>query len=79
MPKITLPNTNYKLENALQLDGREKQVLSMFGNAEAIARAQVQDVLGISQATAILLLRGMLNKGLLSTEGGGKNLKYKRG
>ena len=77
--KITLPNTNYKLENALQLDGREKQVLAMLGNADAITRAQVQDALGISQATAISLLRDMLNQGLLSTEGNGKNLKYKRG
>jgi len=77
--KITLPNTNYKLENALQLDGREKQVLAMLGNTGAITRAQVQDALGISQATAISLLRDMLNQGLLSTEGSGKNLKCKRG
>jgi ATP-dependent DNA helicase RecG len=77
--KITLPNTNYKLENTLQLDGREKQVLAMLGNAAVITRAQVQDALGISQATAISLLRDMLNNGLLSTEGSGKNLKYKRG
>jgi ATP-dependent DNA helicase RecG len=77
--KITLPNTNYKLENALQLDGREKQVLVMLGNADAVTRAQVQDALGISQATAISLLRDMLQAGLLSTEGSGKNLKYRRG
>ena len=77
--KITLPNTNVKLENALQLDGREKQVLAMLGNASAVTRAQVQNALGISQATAISLLRDMLNNGLLSTEGSGKNLKYKRG
>ena len=76
--KITLPNTNIKLENALQLDGREKQVLAMLGNAGTITRAEVQDALGISQATAISLLRDMLNHGLLSTEGSGKNLKYKR-
>jgi ATP-dependent DNA helicase RecG len=77
--KITLPNTNYKIENTFQLDNREKQVTNLFGNADFITRAEVQDALGISQATAISLLRDMLNKGLLSTEGSGKKLKYKRG
>ncbi|MDR3364923.1 MAG: hypothetical protein LBS91_08285 [Clostridiales Family XIII bacterium] len=76
--KITLPNTNCKIENTLHLDGREKQVLNLLGNADFITRAEVQNSLGISQATAISLLRGMLNKGLLSTEGSGKKLKYKR-
>jgi ATP-dependent DNA helicase RecG len=76
--KITLPNTNYKIENALQLSGREKQALNLIGNSDFITRAEVQDALGISQATAISLLRDMLNKGLLSTEGSGKKLKYKR-
>ena len=77
--KITLPNTNFKTLNTLQLDGREKQVMGLLENTKHITRAQVQDALGISQATAISLLRDMLNKGLLFTEGSGKNLKYKHG
>ncbi|MDR0220201.1 MAG: putative DNA binding domain-containing protein [Lachnospiraceae bacterium] len=76
--KITLPNINYKTEDTLQLDGREKQVLNLFENKGFVTRAEVQAALGVSQATAISLLRGMLNKGLLATESSGKNLKYKR-
>jgi ATP-dependent DNA helicase RecG len=77
--KITLPNTNYKRESALQLDGREKQVMAMFDNAKLITRADVQKTLEISQATAITLLHDMLNKGLLSTDGNGKKRRYKQG
>jgi ATP-dependent DNA helicase RecG len=77
--KITLPSTNFKTRNTLQLDMREKQVLGLFENTKHITRGQVQETLGISQATAISLLRDMLNKGLLSTEGSGKNIKYKHG
>jgi ATP-dependent DNA helicase RecG len=76
--KITLPNTNYKIENTLPLDVRERQVLNLFENKSSVTRAEVQNALGVSQATAISLLRDMLNKCLLMTEGGGKNLKYKR-
>jgi ATP-dependent DNA helicase RecG len=77
--KITLPNTNYRDETILQLDGREKQVMAMFAESQSITRAEVQETLGISQATAITLLRDMLNKGLIFTEGSGKKLRYKRG
>jgi ATP-dependent DNA helicase RecG len=76
--KISLPNTNFVIENTLQLDEREKQVLDLFGNSVFITRAEVQATLGISQATAISLLKDMLNKELLFTDGKGKNLKYKR-
>jgi ATP-dependent DNA helicase RecG len=77
--KITLPNTNYRIENRLQLEGRETQVMAMFADADRITRAEVQEALGVSQATAISLLRGMLDKGLLLTDGNGKKLRYKRG
>jgi ATP-dependent DNA helicase RecG len=76
--KITLPNANFRTENTLQLDNRERQVMHLFENTDAITRAQVQDALGISQSTAISLLRDMLEKGLLFKEGSGKKLKYKQ-
>ncbi|GHU81784.1 ATPase AAA [Clostridia bacterium] len=76
--KITLPNTNFQTESSQNLDGREKQVLSMLAISNQISRSEVQEKLGISQATAITLLRDMLKKELLITEGSGKNLKYKR-
>ncbi len=76
--KITLPNTNYRAAANQQLDGREMQVMEMFKGTYLATRGEVQDMLGISQATAISLLRNMLNKGLIATEGNGKNLRYKR-
>jgi ATP-dependent DNA helicase RecG len=76
--KITLPNTNHKIENTLQLDKREKEFLNLFENTDSVTRADIQNALDISQATAITLLRDLLNKGLLSTDGNGKRLKYKR-
>lgn len=74
--KITLPNTNK--DNPVRLDSRQKQVLDMLENAEFITRENVQAKLGVSQATAISLLRNMLDNGLLATEGCGKKTKYKR-
>ncbi|GHU43717.1 ATPase AAA [Clostridia bacterium] len=76
--KITLPNTNFINENAAHLGKRESQVMLMFEESGSITRSKVQYELGISQATAITLLRDMLKKDLLITEGNGKNLKYKR-
>jgi ATP-dependent DNA helicase RecG len=76
--KITLPNANYHGENSLQLDERKKQIIAMFEDKAYITRAEVQKTLGISQATAITLLRDMRDKGLLLTEGNGKKLRYKR-
>lgn len=76
--KITLPNTNFhSAESAeFRLNGREKRVLELFETKENIARKDVEHILGISQATAITLLREMAEKNLLEKIGKGKNLKY---
>ena len=59
------------------LDKRESAVLRMLNEAEYVVRKDVQDALLVSQATAILLLREMTDKGLIVKEGSGKNLCYK--
>jgi ATP-dependent DNA helicase RecG len=65
-------------QNTPYLDERERQVLAMLSGIQYITRSEVQDRLGVSQATSIILLRGMLKRGVLRTEGKGKNLKYMR-
>lgn len=59
------------------LDKRESAVLRMLNEAEYVVRKDVQDALLVSQATAILLLREMTDKGLIVKEGSGKYLCYK--
>jgi ATP-dependent DNA helicase RecG len=83
--KMTLPNLNFARElrpttkpakSELPLTIREEKVIGLFEDQETIARKDVQDALGVSQATAILVLRDMVERGILVKESGGKYLKY---
>jgi len=79
--KITLPNVNFLVStnaktNKNGLSERERQVLKLFEKAETIARKDVEQAAGISQATAITLLRDMVSSGLIKKSGSGKNMKY---
>ncbi len=56
---------------------REKQVLSLFNEQYYIVRKDVEAVAGVSQATAVVLLREMVKKGLLTRVGAGRLVKYK--
>ena len=85
--KITLPNTNYVGERKNVADNstvkaagkldRKEMVLRMAEKRGYIIRKDVEAELKISQATAILILREMVEKGLLVKEGSGKQLKYR--
>ncbi|MBE7008869.1 MAG: AAA family ATPase [Ruminococcaceae bacterium] len=88
--KITLPNMNYKHNTALPQEqgapkrtaykeDRQQLVLRLFASQKSITRKDVQKLLGVSQATAILLLREMVASGQLAKVGSGKNLHYVRG
>lgn len=79
--KITLPNTNRKssafiARHALALSERERLVLSLFHEKESFVRKEVQEVTGVSQSTAVLLTREMVEKGLLKKVGAGRMVKY---
>ena len=83
--KITLPNLNYQEQitetvNSLANldDDRIKTVLSLFDNKESIVRKDVDIALGISQSTASILIRKVVEKGFLKKVGNGRNLKYKK-
>lgn len=87
--KITLPNTNFyaeeKASNIVKMDGstsvtkkveRINIVLELCRNKGSIVRSDVERALGVSQSTAILLLRELTADGLLIKKGKTKNLRY---
>ncbi len=85
--KITLPNTNYVPERKAEVSTKPVKVKSKTNRQEIllhlakkrgyIVRKDVEAELKVSQATAILLLRDMVDTGLLIKEGSGKQLKYR--
>lgn len=87
--KITLPNSNYQVENQGSLstgkanssisgkkDARIATILKLCQDQGSIVRTDVEKALGVSQATAILLLRGLVDDGVLIKKGKGRNLRY---
>jgi len=83
--KITLPNMNsarssppmYKSLKEPVISEKKEMVLRLFETVEFIARKDVEAALGISQATAIVLLREMLEDGLIEKSiQGGRMTRY---
>ena len=56
---------------------RREILLRLAGKQGYIIRKDVEAELKVSQATAILILRDMVEKGLLIKEGSGKQQKYR--
>jgi len=73
--KITLPNTNEISERAL-LSENESAVLELLENMDFIVRKDVELALSLSQAMAVRVLKGLLNKGEIRAVGSGKNTRY---
>ena len=65
--RITIPEKKEK---------RIRAVLELCRNKGSFVRADVEPALGISQATAILLLRELVEDGVLIKRGKGKNIRY---
>ena len=88
--KITLPNTNFhaeeqKVQNILRTGGttsatkkeeRINTVLELCRSKGFIVRSDIEMELGVSQSTAILLLRELTDEGVLIKKGRTKNLRY---
>ena len=55
---------------------KEKMILDLLTKQGSITRKDVQEYLGISQATAIVVLREMLEQGKLKKEGTGRFQRY---
>ena len=88
--KITLPNSNFRLEpqapqrvkrnnGATSTNKKESRIHAILALCRAngsLIRTDVEASLGISQSTAILLLRELVDDGVLVKKGKGKNLRY---
>lgn len=88
--KITLPNTNFHSEkqkvlnnaktcgstSATKKEERMNAVLELCHRKGSILRSDVETALGVSQSTAILLLRELTDQGVLIRKGKTKNLRY---
>jgi len=84
--KITLPNINYASERkelptapvkiGRKFD-RKEIVLQLTEKLGSITRKEVEAELSISRASAILLLREMVESGLLIKDGAGNRCKYR--
>lgn len=88
--KITLPNTNFHLEkqkvsltpktsgstSVKKKEERISAVLKLCNSKGSIVRSDVEMALGVSQSTAILLLRELTDDGVLVKKGKTKNLRY---
>ena len=88
--KITLPNSNFHLAHpaprrakrnsgATSADKKESRIHAILALCRAngsFVRTDVEASLGISQSTAILLLRELVDDGVLVKKGKGKNLRY---
>ncbi len=76
--KIILPNLNAStVVSRLPGCSEESEILKYLQKNKTITRKDVEEILGISQSSAVRLLKKMLASGLLVCEGGGRNIKYR--
>ena len=78
--KITLPNTNFNQREEYILrdvfSDYEQQLLHFLTANHRGTRKQLEDASGISQATTIRVLNGLISRGVISKAGKGKNTIY---
>ena len=78
--KITLPNKNFhgKKEdiNKTLFSENEIKIIELLDTQTDIVRKDVETALSISQAMAIRLLSGLIEKGALQVIGGGRKTRY---
>lgn len=83
--KIILPNINFYAEsvgksgrrkNFEQHDSKVNAVLAVCRKQGYVVRKDIEGELGVSQATAIKLLREMTENGTLIKKGNAKNIRY---
>jgi ATP-dependent DNA helicase RecG len=73
--KITLPNIN-EAEEKSSLSASERIVMDLFKGKDSTVRKDVEAALDISQAMAVRILKGLMDKSEIRTVGGGKNTRY---
>ena len=73
--KVTLPNINAD-EAESRLSDYERTVTALFDTRESITRKDAEKALGLSQAMAVRVLRGLVKKSEIRAVGNGKNTRY---
>lgn len=63
-------------EKVVSKEDRATLVLEMCREKGSVTRREVQEALQISQATAILLLKKMVEEGVVIKSGAGKEIRY---
>lgn len=82
--KVCLPNRNYAVEDNInnnngkeaRINHKHQAVLQLLNSQESISRKDIENALKVSQATAVLLLRNMLEEGMIERVGKGRNARY---
>lgn len=82
--KVCLPNRNYAVEDNInnnngkeaRINHKHQAVLQLLNSQESISRKDIENALKVSQATAVLLLRNMLEEGMIERMGKGRNVRY---
>lgn len=87
--KIMLPNSNFRseagrMQNSVKTgstsmskkESRINAILELCRSQGSITRTDIEAALGVSQSTAILLLRELVDEGVLTKTGKAKNLRY---
>jgi len=54
----------------------EKKVIALFKKKSEIVRKDVESALSVSQAMAVRILRGLIDKKAVKVIGEGKNIRY---
>jgi ATP-dependent DNA helicase RecG len=80
--KITLPNRNINNRkgtgNGASFTENEEKVIALLDKQSEIVRKDVEANLAVSQAMAVRILRGLLDKGAIRIIGGGKKTRYRK-
>jgi len=84
--KITLPNRNInnrEIKNAVKhlqvsFNEKEEKIIALLNKRGKIVRKNVETALSVSQAMAVRLLRGLIDKGVIRAINGGKNTRYEK-
>ncbi|MCL2599553.1 MAG: putative DNA binding domain-containing protein [Treponema sp.] len=81
--KITLPNRNAILpapagNETIPLTENEEKAIALLESRDRIVRGDVEAALNISQAMAVRVLRGLVEKGAVRVVGGGTKTRYEK-
>lgn len=74
--KLILPNINVETKDTSNYDSSEKEILSYIKKNGSITRKEVEAITDLKQTSAGRLLSKMVQSGLITVTGQGKNTKY---